>query len=108
MKRSEVITKDKVPEEYLQWFEKVPIEEYPIEPTRVCDPFAGSGTTVMVANRLGRVGIGLDLAHTYLHDQARERTGLAAAEAFYGKGKGSDTVEEPLDELPLFAAKEKE
>jgi hypothetical protein len=31
----------------------------------VLDPFVGSGTTVMVANELGRRGIGLDLNFTY-------------------------------------------
>jgi DNA modification methylase len=32
----------------------------------VLDPFVGSGTTVMVANQLGRQGIGLDLNPKYL------------------------------------------
>ena len=39
----------------------------------VLDPFVGSGTTVMVANQLGRNGIGLDLSLTYLQDNAKQR-----------------------------------
>jgi DNA modification methylase len=39
----------------------------------VFDPFVGSGTTVMVANELGRRGIGLDLNMKYLDVNARER-----------------------------------
>jgi hypothetical protein len=35
-------------------------------PCRVLDPFAGSGTTVAVAERLGRVGIGVELKPAYL------------------------------------------
>ncbi len=39
----------------------------------VLDPFAGSGTTVMVANRNNRKGIGLDLSWKYLIDNAKVR-----------------------------------
>ena len=39
----------------------------------VLDPFVGSGTTVMVANHLGRKGIGLDLSFKYLHEDAKKR-----------------------------------
>ena len=42
-------------------------------PLIVLDPFAGSGTTVKVAQDLGRVGIGLDLKPDYLK-MARVRT----------------------------------
>ena len=42
-------------------------------PCRVLDPFAGSGTTVAVAERLGRVGIGIELKPAYL-ELARRRT----------------------------------
>ena len=40
----------------------------------VFDPFAGSGTTVAVANSLGRRGIGIDLNYNYLQ-LAQERVG---------------------------------
>lgn len=39
----------------------------------VLDPFVGSGTTVRAAGRLGRVGVGVDLSLSYLHDIARRR-----------------------------------
>ena len=39
----------------------------------VLDPFVGSGTTIMVANQLGRRGIGLDLSFKYLHEDAKKR-----------------------------------
>ena len=39
----------------------------------VLDPFVGSGTTVMVANQLGRNGIGLDLNFQYLRENAKKR-----------------------------------
>ena len=39
----------------------------------VLDPFVGSGTTIMVANHLGRKGIGLDLSFKYLHEDAKKR-----------------------------------
>ena len=42
----------------------------------VLDPFVGSGTTIMVANHLGRKGIGLDLNFKYLKDNAKERIGI--------------------------------
>ncbi len=38
---------------------------YP-RPAVVLDPFIGSGTTIVVANALGRHGIGLDLSREYL------------------------------------------
>ena len=39
----------------------------------VLDPFVGSGTTIMVANQLGRRGVGLDLSFKYLHEDAKKR-----------------------------------
>jgi DNA modification methylase len=43
-------------------------------PCRVLDPFAGTATTVRVANRLGRKGVGLDISAAYLTEQAQKRT----------------------------------
>lgn len=37
---------------------------------RVLDPFSGSGTTARVADRLGRVGVGLDLSPAYVRRHA--------------------------------------
>ncbi len=42
-------------------------------PAIILDPFAGSGTTLVVANALGRHGIGLDLSREYLTNQAQRR-----------------------------------
>jgi len=41
-------------------------------PATVLDPFSGAGTTVMVALRLGRNGIGIELNHKYA-EMSRER-----------------------------------
>ncbi len=43
-----------------------PTPDAPTRPAVVLDPFAGTGTTVAVANALGRHGIGLDLSADYL------------------------------------------
>jgi len=42
-------------------------------PCIVLDPFVGSGTTLLVARRLGRHAVGVDLSYSYLHEQARIR-----------------------------------
>ena len=44
-------------------------------PAIVLDPFCGSGTTLEVARRLGRIGLGFDLSETYLRDNAAVRLG---------------------------------
>jgi DNA modification methylase len=43
-----------------------PTPTAPTRPAVVLDPFAGTGTTVAVANHLGRHGVGLDLSADYL------------------------------------------
>jgi hypothetical protein len=45
-------------------------------PAIVFDPFAGSGTTLVVARKLGRHGVGLDLSRKYLAENARARLEL--------------------------------
>lgn len=67
-------------------------------PSIILDPFAGSGTTVMVANQLGRRGVGLDLSLEYLQ-LARERVGLAAQDAWQNGIDGTGEIELG----PLFA-----
>jgi site-specific DNA-methyltransferase (adenine-specific) len=44
-----------------------------IKPCLVLDPFAGSATTLIVAERLGRIGIGLELSAEYI-EIAKRRT----------------------------------
>jgi hypothetical protein len=51
-------------------------------PAVVLDPFAGSGTTLMVARQLGRNAVGLDLSLPYLRDQARSRLSLSQLDAW--------------------------
>ena len=64
----------------------------------VLDPFAGSGTMLMVARQLGRSAIGLDLSLPYLRDQARARLGFTALDEWtQGKKDGAS-----VDDLPLF------
>jgi len=45
----------------------------------VLDPFAGSGTTIQVAQQLGRQGVGIELNPAYitLADTRTAQTGLA-------------------------------
>jgi SAM-dependent methyltransferase len=43
-----------------------PTPDAPTRPAVVLDPFAGTGTTVAVANALGRYGVGIDLSADYL------------------------------------------
>lgn len=40
-------------------------QDEPSRPAVVLDPFVGSGTTLLVANALGRMGIGIDLSADY-------------------------------------------
>ena len=49
------------------------LERWPTGPAIVLDPFAGSGTTLKVAEELGRWWIGIDICEEYLA-QIRERT----------------------------------
>jgi len=62
------------------WPESV-LQAWPTRPAIVLDPFAGSGTTLKVAEDLGRWWIGIDICEQY-SEQIRERTAqrsLAAA-----------------------------
>jgi hypothetical protein len=68
-------------------------------PCTVLDPFAGSGTTLLVARKLGRNAVGLDLSYPYLHYQARNRLSLDALDE-WENGKKDGKV---FDDLPLFA-----
>jgi len=67
-------------------------------PCTVFDPFSGSGTTVLVANQLGRRGVGLDLSLDYI-DLAKKRTGLTALAEWEN---GIDATAE-VDLGPMFA-----
>lgn len=69
------------------------------QPAIVLDPFVGSGTTLVVARALGRLGIGLDLSYPYLRDQARVRLELDKLDQ-WGEAREAQAA---WDGLPLFA-----
>ena len=52
-------------------------DEIPTRPQTVLDPFVGSGTTALVARRLGRRCIGIDLSQEYLEIAARRTQQLS-------------------------------
>jgi site-specific DNA-methyltransferase (adenine-specific) len=56
------------PEELPEWFIKLFTREY----DTVLDPFMGSGTTLIVANRMKRNSIGIDNVHAYC-EMAQEK-----------------------------------
>ena len=84
---------------------EMPQEPYPPSPipATVLDPFAGSGTTLLVAGELNRNAIGLDLSYSYLHDQASERLGFDKLRKWHCGIDGRQKV----DDLPLFKETEK-
>ena len=65
----------------------------------VLDPFAGSGTTCMVARNLGRQAVGLDLSYDYLYNHARKRLEIDKLDEW---GNGSKEVEPNTEGLPMF------
>lgn len=78
----------------LGWRPTCPHDAEPI-PATVLDPFAGSGTTLVVANALGRRAIGCDLSAEYLGLARRRITRPHAAVPRPTRPDG--------DDLPLFA-----
>lgn len=75
-------------------------------PTTVLDPFVGTGTTLVVARKLGRRGVGLDMSHRYLAVDARMRLGWDILKDWQNVRNGnSNGHEEPENfrELPLFS-----
>ncbi len=88
----------KIPPELLKYFEPVEQNDYPVQPAIVCDVFAGSGTTLLVARKLGRNAVGLDISADYL-DLARERLSLKALDEWE---HGKAAVETDMEGLPMF------
>lgn len=62
-----------IPAVWTEYQSELSLEEHPIIPCTVLDPFVGSGTTLEVAFELGRRGWGIDLSEEYLVKNAIPR-----------------------------------
>jgi DNA modification methylase len=63
-----------------EYVSSLPLEEHPVVPCLVLDPFVGSGTTAAVCVKLGRRAWGIDLSKTYLTCNAVPRVSEALGE----------------------------
>lgn len=74
------------PDELPEWFIKL----FTIEGDVVLDPFMGSGTTIIVANRIGRIGIGIEIVDEYYNiasKQLKQSTFVFESKEKYEKTK---------------------
>lgn len=74
------------PNELPQWFIKLFTKEGDV----VLDPFMGSGTTIVVANKLGRIGVGIEIVQEYFklaETQISQEIFAAEPKVKYGKTK---------------------
>jgi site-specific DNA-methyltransferase (adenine-specific) len=74
------------PDELPEWFIKLFTKESDV----VLDPFMGSGTTVNVANNMGRIGFGIEIVKEYYklaEDQLSQNIFAAEPKVKYGKTK---------------------
>lgn len=98
-------------EEWIErgWLERVVVpsgEPAPPIPCRVLDPFAGTGTTGIVARELGRDALLIDISLPYLLKEAYVRTGEAALRRWkFGETAQPEFEEQDEDysDLGLFA-----
>lgn len=63
---------------------ELPIDQHPIRPCQVLDPFLGSGTTAQVALELGRHVTGIEIAphyHEFINDRTSVTVGLPGINA---------------------------
>lgn len=65
--------KEEIEETIEEYVSDLPLDDHPVVPCVVLDPFIGSGTSVVVANAHGRRGWGIDLSEKYLRDNAIPR-----------------------------------
>ena len=82
---------------YSETAELSKVDVLPPQPQTVLDPFCGSGTTLLVAARLGRDAIGIELSSDYAA-MAERRIGLALRPATFCDPHGADAG-------PLFEGK---
>jgi len=76
------------PDELPEWFIKLFTKENDI----VLDPFMGSGTTVKVANKMGRIGLGIEIVEEYYklaEEELSQNIFAAEPKVKYGKTKTS-------------------
>lgn len=77
------------PDELPEWFIKL----FTKEKDTVLDPFMGSGTTVIVAKKMGRIGIGIEIVEDYYNlaheqlNQIKHNLFVAESKVKYGKAK---------------------
>lgn len=74
------------PDELPEWFIKLFTKEGDV----VIDPFMGSGTTVIVANKLGRVGLGIEIIKEYFNlaeENLSQELFINEPRVKYGKAK---------------------
>lgn len=57
----------------IEYVSDLPLDQHPVRPCIVLDPFMGSGTTASVALRYGRWAVGIDLNPKYLLENAIPR-----------------------------------
>ncbi len=74
---SDAMPRDYRAPSFLGWSPTCPHADAPIVPATVLDCFSGSGTTLMVADRLGRDAIGIDLQDSYVFMSERRVVGDA-------------------------------
>ncbi|MDX9924901.1 MAG: site-specific DNA-methyltransferase [Ignavibacteriaceae bacterium] len=78
------------PDELPEWFIKLFTKEGDV----VLDPFMGSGTTIIVAQRMFRVGIGIEIIDEYYklaESQLTQNLFVAEPEIIYGKDRNQKT-----------------
>lgn len=74
------------PDELPEWFIKLFTKEGDV----VLDPFMGSGTTVIVANKMGRIGLGIEIVKEFYRladNQLSQNIFAAEPKVKYGKTK---------------------
>lgn len=74
------------PDELPEWFIKLFTKEGGV----VLDPFMGSGTTTIVANKMGRIGLGIEILEEYYklaEEQLNQNIFAAEPKVKYGKVK---------------------
>ena len=61
---------DEVEKTITEYISDLPLDEHPVVPCTILDPFIGSGTSCCVAIEHGRNSVGIDLSSEYLRDNA--------------------------------------